>query len=107
MSYNNDFNIYPDATGGATTQSLVSMAMKKVYLKMTVGLLITAFISLFCSSSLEYMKFCVTNRWYMWVLIIAEFGLVIGIGAGIRKLSAATATILFYLFSVVNGLYLT
>ena len=103
----NQFNYYPNAQGAGSSQSLVSAAMKQVYLKMTVGLLITAFISLFCASSEAYMRFCLTNRWYMWVLLIAEFGMVIGIGAGIRRLSAATATLLFYAFSVINGLYLT
>ncbi|MDE7468184.1 MAG: Bax inhibitor-1/YccA family protein [Muribaculaceae bacterium] len=101
-----NYNYYPGTTGGNSVTSMVNSAMRQVYLKMTVGLLITAFISLFCSASREYMTFFVTNRWFMWVLIIAEFGLVLGIGAGIRKLSSTTATLLFYLFSVVNGLYL-
>ena len=42
----------------------------------------------------------------MWLLIIAEFGIVIGVSAGINKLSTATATMLFVLFSVINGLLL-
>lgn len=39
-------------------------------------------------------------------LVIVEFGLVIGISAGINKLSSPVATLLFYLFAVVNGLML-
>lgn len=103
----NNYNYYSGGTAGSGTQSLVSSAMKQVYLKMTVGLLITAFISLFLADSGSYQQFCMTNRWYMWVLLIAEFALVLGIGAGVAKLSAPTATLLFYAFSVVNGLYLT
>ena len=37
------------------------------------------------------------------VLAIIEIGLVIGITAGINKLSSATATLLFFLFAIVNG----
>ena len=36
-------------------------------------------------------------------MIIAEFGLVIGISGAINKLSAITATLLFVLYSIVNG----
>ena len=44
-----------------------------------------------------------TNRLLFWGLIIAEFGLVIGISGAINKLSAVTATLLFVLYSIVNG----
>jgi len=37
------------------------------------------------------------------VLIIAEFGLVFAISAAINKLSLTTATLLFVLYSVING----
>ena len=43
----------------------------------------------------------------MWVLIIAEFGLVLGISGAINKMSGTVATMLFYLFAVVNGLMLS
>ncbi|MBP3590000.1 MAG: Bax inhibitor-1/YccA family protein, partial [Muribaculaceae bacterium] len=36
-------------------------------------------------------------------LMLLELGLVIGISAGINKLSNTTASLLFYLFAVVNG----
>ena len=39
----------------------------------------------------------------MWGLIIAEFGLVMAISWGINKLSLTTATLLFVLYSVING----
>ena len=45
----------------------------------------------------------VTNRLLFWGLVIAEFGLVIGISGAINKLSAVTATLLFVLYSIVNG----
>lgn len=84
----------------------VSGAMKLVYLKMTLALVVTGLIAWFCSNSLAYLQFMMTNRWAMWVLVIAEIGMVIGISGAINRMSSAVATALFYLFAVVNGLML-
>lgn len=84
----------------------VSSVMKRVYVKMFLGLLVTAFVSLFCATSQGVIDFFATNSWSMWVLIFSELGLVIAISAAINRLSSAMATLLFYLFAVVNGLTL-
>ena len=86
--------------------SLVSNVMKRVYLTMTLGLLVTAFTSLFCASSYSVISFFVQNSWAMWVLVIAELGIVFGVSAGINRLSTGTAMALFILFAVINGLML-
>lgn len=86
--------------------SLVSNVMKHVYLTMTLGLLITAFTSLFCANSDSVITFFVQNSWAMWVLVIAELGIVFGVSAGINRLSTGTAMALFILFAVINGLML-
>ncbi|MGM9865322.1 MAG: Bax inhibitor-1/YccA family protein [Muribaculaceae bacterium] len=86
--------------------SLVSNVMKRVYLTMTLGLLITAFTSLFCANSDSVITFFVQNSWAMWVLVIAELGIVFGVSAGINRLSTGTAMALFILFAVINGLML-
>ena len=100
-NYNNNY--------GADTRALstkVSAVMKQVYFKMTLGLLVTAFISLWCSESHSYWELMANNTWIMWVLFAAEIGLVIAITGAIRRLSGIAASLLFYLFSVVNGLAL-
>lgn len=84
----------------------VSQVMKRVYFKMFLGLLVTAFVALWCQTSPAVINFFITNSWSMWLLIIAELGLVIGITGAINRLSGAAATGLFYLFAVVNGLML-
>lgn len=99
QSYN-----YSTATSFA---SRVSQIMKRVYVNMTLGLLVTALVSLFCANSPGYWSFLAQNSWMMWMFIIAEFGIVIGISAGINRLSTQTASLLFYLFAVVNGLMLS
>jgi FtsH-binding integral membrane protein len=44
-----------------------------------------------------------SNQAILWGLLIAEFALVFGITAAINKLSLTTATLLFVLYSVING----
>lgn len=45
----------------------------------------------------------VTNKALFWGLIIAELALVFAVSGAINRLSLATATLLFVLYSVVNG----
>lgn len=102
----NDRYGFTPLDNGRSLVSTVSSTMKRVYLKMTLALVVTAFTALFCSGNgfLEYMMY---HSWLMWVLIIAEFGLVIGISSGINKMSTAVASGLFYLFAIINGLMLS
>lgn len=96
----------PAYNSPAAVGAMVSQAMKAVFLKMTLALVVTGLVAMFCANSYGYLSFIVENSWAMWGLMIAEFGLVIGISAGINKLSSPVATLLFYLFAVVNGLML-
>ena len=96
------------------TQSLdrhVSRVMRNVYLKMFIGLLITAFvawgIAVTATPGSGFMHLLMTNRWLYWGLAIAELGLVMGITAGINRMSSPVVTLLFLLFSALNGLTLS
>lgn len=88
-------------------EGMVSLAfpalMRKVYLWMTLALVVTGFTAFGIASNPGIAYAIVTNRLLFWGLIIAEFGLVIGISGAINKLSAVTATLLFVLYSIVNG----
>ncbi len=97
---------YRGYTGEARVVATTSSVMKRVYLKMTLGLLVTAFISMFCAGSHGYMSFMFTNSWFYWALFIAELVLVFTITGAINKLSSGVASLLFYAFAVVNGLAL-
>ncbi|MDE6469071.1 MAG: hypothetical protein K2L28_09300, partial [Muribaculaceae bacterium] len=88
--YQNDYN--PGQYGGYNTNSAaltsrVSDTMKRVYLKMTLALVVTALTSLWAAGSYSYLSFIVNNHSFMWVLIHAEFGLVFGIAGAINKLA--------------------
>ncbi len=97
-----NYNSYPQEYT-ATITARTSQTMKRVYVNMTLALVVTAFVSLWCAGSEAFLSFFSTNRWAMWALLIAEIGIVLGISAGINKLSNTTATLLFYLFAVING----
>lgn len=100
----------PYAYSSVSPQALantVSSTMKRVYLKMTLGLVVTAFVALFCSSNSSYISFYITNRWFSFVLIIAEFALLFLINGSIKRISDSMATALFYLFAAVNGAMLS
>ncbi|MCH5326347.1 MAG: Bax inhibitor-1/YccA family protein [Duncaniella sp.] len=93
-------------TSGSTSVQTASSAMRLVYVKMTIGLLVTALVSLFSASSTEYMNFLATNSWFYWGLFIAEIAIVFFLSARVTKMSSMAATLLFYLFATLNGLAL-
>lgn len=100
--FNNNQN-YNNGYDTVALQRTVAGTMKRVYVKMTLGLIVTALVSLFSASSTGYLTFLFNNRWFMWALVIAEFALVFGISGAINRMSSAVATALFYLFAAVNG----
>ena len=85
----------------------VSTVMKLVYFKMTLALLVTAFVSMWAAGSEMFLSFIFQNTWAMFALFGVEILLVIAISGAINRLSSAAATALFFLFAVVNGLALS
>ena len=81
--------------------------MRKVYVWMTLALVITGFTAYAVASSPGILQAIYTNPILMWGLIIAEFVLVIGVSAALNRLSLTTATLMFILYSVINGALLS
>ena len=77
--------------------------MRKVYVWMTLALIITGFTAYGVASSPAVLTAIYTNKILFWGLIIAEFALVLGVSAAINRLSLATATLMFIAYSVING----
>jgi FtsH-binding integral membrane protein len=77
--------------------------MTKVYLWMTFGLATTAYTSYMVSNSDALMGLILSNKIAFYGLMFVELGLVVAISAFIRKISAAMATGLFFLYSLLNG----
>lgn len=81
--------------------------MRKVYVWMSLALAITGFTAYGVATSPGLMQAIYANQFFFWGLIIAEFALVIGVSAAIDRLSLATATLMFILYSVINGALLS
>ena len=77
--------------------------MRKVYLWMTLALVITGITAYGVANSPGILRAIYENQMLFWILVIAEFALVIGVSAAINKLSLTTATLMFILYSVING----
>jgi len=78
-----------------------------VYWWMTFALIVSGLSAYMVGTSPELAKIFVRNQAVFLILVIVEFVMVIGITAGINKLSAATATALFILYAAINGLTLS
>lgn len=83
--------------------SAVSIYMRHVYQWMTAGLAVTGVVAYGVANSVAMRNMIFGNSMVMILLIIAEFGLVIALSAAIHKMSAATATGLFLLYSALTG----
>ncbi|MBQ7462078.1 MAG: Bax inhibitor-1/YccA family protein [Bacteroidaceae bacterium] len=77
--------------------------MRKVYTWMALALAITGMTAYYVATNETLMTSILTNKVLFYGLIIAEVGLVLGVSAAIGRLSALTATLLFILYSVING----
>lgn len=97
---------YQQSNPAPVAISVASNAMKRVYLKMTLGLLVTAFLSLWVAGSPTALRWFFGNAWAMWGLFIGELLLVFAISGGINRMSSSMSTALFYLFAAVNGVAL-
>lgn len=87
----------------ARTQSAVNAFLMSVYNWMALGLLLTASVAWYVANSQAMLNLIFGNRMVFFGLIIAEFGMVIAISAGIQRMKAGTATLLFMLYSALNG----
>ncbi len=81
--------------------------MRKVYLWMTMALVITGLCAWGTATSPAMVQLVFGNRAAIWVLLIAELGLVFYTTARINRLSLTTATTLFIIYSALNGVTLS
>ncbi|MBM6663124.1 Bax inhibitor-1/YccA family protein [Marseilla massiliensis] len=104
MDYNNDFEIKEVARGtDMPVASALPALMRKVYVWMTLALVITGFTAYAVATSPGLLMTIVGNRFVLLGLIVAELALVVGISGAINRLSLAVATLMFVLYSVING----
>ena len=80
--------------------------MRKVYVWMTLALVITG-LTAYGVATTPAMRQIFVSSGLFWVLAIAELAIVFGVTAAINRISLTTATLLFTLYSVINGLLLS
>ena len=103
-----DFDRMVNEAEGTYTRSYspsttLPVLMRKVYTWMALALVITGITAYGVATTPSLIMAIANNSILFWGLVIAEFGLVIGISNMIHKLSLTTATLLFILYSVING----
>lgn len=88
-------------------RSVASALMRSVYYWMAGALTITGLTAMLVANSPALMNLIFTNTALVWILLIAEFVLVAIISAAINRISFSTATILFIIYSALNGVTLS
>lgn len=90
------------------TQSLVvGQYMSKVYMWMTVGILLTGLVATAFASDADLVFTVASNKILYWGLFIAQIGLVMWLSAGINKMNAMMATCLFLIYASLTGVTLS
>jgi len=78
--------------------------LTRVFLRMFAALLVTAAAALTVVESIALQRLIFSHEYAFYGLIIFEIILVLGIVAGMQRISSAVANVLFFIFALVNGL---
>ncbi len=96
-------NPKPPVITATPTVSAGSRFLPRVYGWMTAGLALTALTALLTLASPELLRLIFGNRMVFYVLIFGELGLVIALSAAINRIGVVAATLMFLLYSALNG----
>lgn len=77
--------------------------MQKTYLWMTMALAITGLTAYIVAGNEMVLNILFNFRAAIWILFIAEIGLVVSLSAAIERLSLTTATLMFIVYALLNG----
>jgi len=99
---------YPSYPGAQTISraETISAFMRGVYGWMSLGLFITAAVAWFTAASPLGVTLLQSPGMVL-MLVVVQFGLVIGLSAAIHKLSGAVASLMFAAYSALTGLTLS
>ena len=87
--------------------SYVSRIMKRVYLKMFLAMIVTAVTSFVCMNVPAVFFTLMNNSGLYFGLLIAEVVLVFVLAGALNKLSSPVASLIFYVYSILNGVVLS
>ena len=98
---------YQGAWGHTALTDQVRSVMKRVYVRMTIGLLVSAFCALGVASSPAALGFFFGNQLVFWAMLIGMLVMAWVIPARLAKMSSATVLGLFILFSALMGVWIS
>ena len=106
MEYRNQNMTPPPYYGSNAVTTQTNSIMKRVYVRMFVGMLISAFCALGVASSQAAMQFFFANKIVFWGIFIGMLVMAFVIPARLTKMSTATCLLLFCIFAAAMGVWL-
>ena len=103
MEYNIKNMTPPPYGGGVSLTEQTNSVMKRVYLRMTIGLVVSALVALGVASSLSLLYFFAGNQIVYWGMFIAMIAMAFIIPARLNKMSTGAVLGCFILFSALMG----
>ena len=99
-------NFYNQVEERAQSSTLSFPAlMSKVYLWMTLALVVTGMTAYYVASTPAILYAIVSNQIAFWGLFIGELVLVFVLSSRIMSLSFVTASLMFVIYSIMNGVF--
>lgn len=106
MDYNNQGMTPPPFYGGQSVAAQTNAVMKKVYVRMFIGLLVSAFVALGVASSPAAMGFLFGNQLVFWGMFIAMLVMAWVMPSRMMRMSQGAVIGCFILFSAMMGAWL-
>ena len=89
--------------GNYASKAAQSTLLRNVYVWMTLALVITGFVSMYVAQSYQLVSFIFGNKLALWGMLIAELAVVFYLSARINSISFTKATVMFIIYSILNG----
>lgn len=106
MEYRNQNMTPPPYYGHNAVVTQTNSVMKRVYVRMFVGMLISAFCALGVASSPAAMQFIFGNQIVFWGLFIGMLVMAFMLPARLTRMSTSTCLLLFCIFAAAMGVWL-